>query len=58
MQNVAGNDTVNLEGLLSNGPICHRMTLCCFLVYFVHTLHPAFLPACVRLFVVVKIVNY
>lgn len=55
MQNVAGNDTVNLEGLLSNGPICHRMSLCCFLV---HTLHPAFLFACVHLFVVVKILNY
>lgn len=58
MQNVAGNDTVNLEGLLSNGPICHRMSLCCFLVYFVHTLHPVFLLACVHLSVVVKIVNY
>lgn len=58
MQNVAGNDTVNLEGLLSNGPICHRMGLCSFLVYFVHTLHSAFFPACVHLFVVVKIVNY
>lgn len=58
MQNVAGNDTVNLEGLLSHGPICHRMSLCCFPVYFVHTLRPAFLLACVHLFVVVKIVNY
>lgn len=58
MQNVAGNDTVNLEGLLSNCPICHRMSLCFFLVYFVHTLHPDFPLACVHLFVVLKIVNY
>lgn len=47
MQGVAENDTVNLEGLLSHGAICHRKSLYCLLMYSVHILlHPAFLCHC------------
>lgn len=38
MQGVAENDTVNLEGLLSHGAICHKKSLYCFHMYSVHTL--------------------
>lgn len=48
MQGVAENDTVNLEGLLSHGAICHRKSLYCLLVYSAHILlHPALLCLCI-----------
>lgn len=40
VQGVTENDTVNLEGLLSHGAICHTGSLYCLLVYSVHILYP------------------
>ena len=59
MRGVAENDTVNLEGLLSHGAICHRKSLYCLLMYSVH-IPRFFASADVHLLtcVGVKMLNY
>lgn len=61
MQGVSENDTVNLEGLLSHGAICHSRTLYCLLVLLAYPpLYFMFWPLhlLVCLCVGVKMLNY